>query len=76
LKKEEITEAFRGCWGLYFNTTSEDPTVDEITAGKNIVDAAVEAGVQHVVYSGAAAVKELTKGEVPLMMMDSTPPSS
>jgi hypothetical protein len=71
LDKESLISAFKNSWGLYFNTTSEDPSVDEKTVGKNIVDTAVAAGVKHVIYSAGAAASELTKGEAALDMMDS-----
>lgn len=33
--------------------------------GKTIIDAAVEAGVKHFVYSGMASASETTNGAVP-----------
>ena len=42
---------------------------DEFDLGKSIIDAAVEAGVQNLVYSGGADTETLTNGEVYCRMM-------
>jgi hypothetical protein len=44
----------------------------EVGLGKNIVDAAVEAGVQVFVYSGMESARSITNGEVPVAMFDGT----
>ncbi|KAI9163046.1 NmrA-like family domain-containing oxidoreductase lnaB [Paramyrothecium foliicola] len=74
--KEQLLEAFKGSWGLFVNTNSEDPAIDpkngptELDLGKTIIDAAAEAGVQHFVYSGMASAKEITNGEIPNQPFD------
>lgn len=40
--------------------------------GKIIIDAAIEAGVQHFVFSGMASASETTKGAVPNQAFDGT----
>ncbi|KAJ3526654.1 hypothetical protein NM208_g11086 [Fusarium decemcellulare] len=71
LDKGQVIEAFRGSWGVFVNTNSDDPAVNqpngpnETDLGKIIVDAAAEAGVHHFVYSGMASASEITEGAVP-----------
>ncbi|KAF2187323.1 NAD(P)-binding protein [Zopfia rhizophila CBS 207.26] len=70
--KEEMIAAFKGSWGVFVNTNSDDPALEkpdaptELDLGKLIVDAAVEAGVQHFVYSGMASAAETTGGKIPV----------
>ncbi|CAM1500601.1 Fc.00g097630.m01.CDS01 [Cosmosporella sp. VM-42] len=69
--KEQVIEAFRGSWGVFVNTNSDDPALSqaggptETQLGKGLVDAAAEAGVRHFVYSGMASASEITNGAVP-----------
>ncbi|KAF4494221.1 hypothetical protein FAGAP_9619 [Fusarium agapanthi] len=76
LVKEEVIEAFRGSWGVFANTNSDDPSVNqeggptELDIGKRLVDAAAEAGVRHFVYSGMASASEITGGAVPNKAFD------
>ncbi|RFN47255.1 family protein 1 [Fusarium flagelliforme] len=76
LVKEEVVEAFRGSWGVFVNTNSDDPSVNqadgptELDVGKAIVDAAAEAGVLHFVYSGMASASEITGGAIPNRAFD------
>jgi uncharacterized protein YbjT (DUF2867 family) len=69
--KESMVAAFKGSWGAFVNTNSEDAIFDqphesrnEFELGKVIVDAAVLAGVQVFVYSGFNSAREITKGKV------------
>jgi uncharacterized protein YbjT (DUF2867 family) len=69
--KESMIAAFKGSWGAFVNTNSDDPafedpqfTKTEIDLGKLIIDAAIEAGVEVFVYSGSNSAKEITKGKV------------
>lgn len=41
---------------------SEDGAPTEQELGKSLVDAAAEAGVQHLIYSGLASASLITKG--------------
>ncbi|KAF5019130.1 hypothetical protein F66182_8866 [Fusarium sp. NRRL 66182] len=74
--KEEAIEAFKGSWGVFVNTNSDDPSVNqaggltELDLGKQLVDAAAEAGVRHFVYSGMASASETTGGAVPNKAFD------
>lgn len=70
-EKESMVTAFKGSWGVFVNTNSDDPifedpqfTKTEVDLGKSIVDAAVEAGVEVFVYSGFNSAKEITGGKV------------
>lgn len=49
-----LTEALKGSWALFVNTFSDwsKPLGVEEKLGKSIVDAAAEAGVEWLVYSG------------------------
>ncbi|KAI1013090.1 hypothetical protein LB503_001572 [Fusarium chuoi] len=76
LVKGEVIEAFRGSWGVFVNTNSDDPSMNqedgptELDIGKSLVDAAAEAGVRHFVYSGMASASETTGGAVPNKAFD------
>lgn len=76
LVREEVIEAFRGSWGVFANTNSDDPSMNkeggptELDIGKSLVDAAAEAGVRHFVYSGMASASETTGGAVPNKAFD------
>ncbi|KAH7149201.1 hypothetical protein B0J13DRAFT_300025 [Dactylonectria estremocensis] len=69
--KEQVTEAFRGSWGVFINTNSDDPALNqpgglgETDLGKILVDAAAESGVRHFVYSGMESASKITNGAVP-----------
>lgn len=74
-----MVAAFKGSWGVFVNTNSDDPifeppqnTNTEFHLGKLIVDSAVEAGVEVFVYSGFNSAKEITKGEVANPALDGT----
>ncbi|KAH7114811.1 hypothetical protein EDB81DRAFT_702350 [Dactylonectria macrodidyma] len=71
LVRDQVVEAFRGSWGVFINTNSDAPEVNqpdgpsETDLGKILVDAAAEAGVRHLVYSGMASASKITDGAVP-----------
>ena len=73
----EMTAALRGATGLYVNINSDseawrDPTgPTEFDLGRKIVDAAAEAGVQHLVYSSGPPCTEMTGGKISMKAMDS-----
>lgn len=63
--------AFKGSWGAFVNTNTDDAVFEnpeetrtELDLGKLVVDAAVEAGVEVLVYSGFNSAKEISKGKV------------
>ncbi|KAG5301946.1 NmrA family protein [Histoplasma ohiense] len=72
----EMVEAFRGAWGAFVNINSDDKIFTDPTAptefdlGKIIIDSAVEAGVQHIVFSSGPACTELTGGRVQMNAMN------
>ncbi|KAF4341359.1 hypothetical protein FBEOM_4708 [Fusarium beomiforme] len=76
LVKGQVIEAFRGSWGVFVNTNSDDPSMNqedgptELDVGKSLVDAAAEVGVRHFVYSGMASAAETTGGAVPNKAFD------
>jgi hypothetical protein len=77
--KTSMVAAFNGSWGAFVNTNSDDPifedpehTKTEVDLGKLIVDAAIEAGVEVLVYSGFNSAKEITNGKVPNPAFDGT----
>ncbi|KAH8702908.1 hypothetical protein GQ44DRAFT_753360 [Phaeosphaeriaceae sp. PMI808] len=66
-----IVAAFSGSWAVFLNTNSDDAVFEnseekrtEFDLGKLIVDAAIEAKVEVLVYSGFNSAKEITKGKV------------
>lgn len=69
--KDAMLAAFKGSWGVFVNTNSDDSVFEdpnfkktEVDLGKLIVDAAVQAGVEVFVYSGFNSAKEITGGKV------------
>ncbi|KAF2686323.1 NAD(P)-binding protein [Lentithecium fluviatile CBS 122367] len=75
--KGSLLEAFKGSWGVFANTNTDDPVFEnpeetrtEVDLGKNIVDAAVESGVEVFVYSGFNSAKAITKGRVSAIPFD------
>jgi uncharacterized protein YbjT (DUF2867 family) len=60
---EELVTAFNGADGVYLMTPQLDPQDNvEFALGKQLVDAAVEAGTGHIVFSTLENVKEVTGG--------------
>lgn len=75
--KESLLAAFKGSWGVFVNTNTEDPVFEnpdekrtELDLGKIIVDTAAEAGVEVFVYSGMASATEATNGKIPAQAFD------
>ncbi|KAM4055763.1 nmrA-like family protein [Hirsutella rhossiliensis] len=74
--KDEVLAAFQGSWGAFVNLNSDDkifkapggPT--EFDLGKAIVDAAVQAGVKHLVFSSGPPCAEMTGGKVKMNAME------
>jgi uncharacterized protein YbjT (DUF2867 family) len=62
-RKRELVEAFRGAHGAFMLTpTIVPPATHEAELGKEMADAAVEAGVQHVVFSTLENVERIAGG--------------
>ncbi|PLB36930.1 NmrA/HSCARG family protein [Aspergillus candidus] len=74
--KDEITDAFKGSWGAFVNTNSDDPMFldkqgpTEFDLGKTIVDALIAADVKNLVYSSFVSTREYTGGAIPMKSMD------
>ncbi|CAG7980600.1 unnamed protein product [Penicillium salamii] len=67
--KDSMVSAFAGSWGVFVNINSDDKSIKEngfteFDMGKNIVDAAVEAGVRHFIFSSGPNSLEITGGKV------------
>ena len=59
-----FVEAFRGSAGVFLMTPSiAPPLTHELELGKQLADAAVEAGVQHIIFSGLEDVNKITEGK-------------
>lgn len=60
---EEFVKAFQGAHGAFLMTPGvAPPATHEFDIGKDLADAAVKAGVQHVVFSTLENVDKITKG--------------
>jgi uncharacterized protein YbjT (DUF2867 family) len=60
----ELVAAFAGADGVYLMTPQIDPQNDiEFALGKQLADAAVEAGVGQIVFSTLENVADITRGE-------------
>jgi len=63
--KKEFVEAFCGSDGVFMMTPNiAPPATHERELGKQLADAAVEAGVQHLVFSSLENVDKITKGKM------------
>lgn len=73
----DMLTALKDAWGLYINVNSDDPVwknpdhPTEFDLGKSIIDVAVEAGVNHLVFSSGPPCTEMTGGKVKMKAMDS-----
>lgn len=62
--KKDFLEAFRGSYGVFMMTPSiAPPQTHEVELGMELADAAVEAGVQHVIFSSLENVDKITGGK-------------
>lgn len=62
--KKQFSEAFRGSYGAFLLTPGIiPPATHELELGKQLADAAVEAGVQHIVFSSLENVDKITGGK-------------
>ncbi|MDJ1468843.1 NmrA/HSCARG family protein [Xanthocytophaga flava] len=62
--KKEYVEAFRGSDGVFMMTPGiAPPATHEFALGKELADAAVEAGVQHLIFSSLENVDKITAGK-------------
>lgn len=62
--KRDFLEAFRGSYGVFMMTPSiAPPQTHEMELGIQLADAAVEAGVQHVIFSSLENVDKITGGK-------------
>lgn len=62
--KKDFVEAFRGSYGIFMMTPGiAPPQTHEMELGIQLADAAVEAGVQHVIFSSLENVNKITEGK-------------
>lgn len=62
--KKDFVEAFRGLEGVFLMTPSiVPPATHEIELGKQLADAAIEAGVRHIIFSSLENVDKITEGK-------------
>jgi len=62
--KEDFVEAFRGSDGIFMMTPSiVPPQTHELELGIQLADAAVEAGVRHIIFSSLENVDKITEGK-------------
>lgn len=60
---KDFVKAFRGSHGVFMMTPNiAPPQTHETELGKQLADAAVEAGVKHIIFSGLENVDKLTGG--------------
>lgn len=63
-RKKDFVNAFRGSQGVFLMTPAiAPPATHETELGKQQADAAVEAGVQHIIFSGLENVNKITGGK-------------
>jgi uncharacterized protein YbjT (DUF2867 family) len=62
--QKEFTEAFRGSDSVFMMTPGiAPPQTHELELGKQLADAALAAGVKHIVFSSLENVKQITAGK-------------
>lgn len=60
---KDLVQAFQGSQGVFLMTPPiMPPATHETELGKQLADAAVEAGVQHIVFSALENVEKITEG--------------
>ncbi|MDQ1087146.1 NmrA/HSCARG family protein [Siphonobacter sp. SORGH_AS_1065] len=63
--QDKFVQAFRGSAGVFLMTPNiAPPATHEFELGKQLADAAVEAGVQHIVFSSLENVDEISGGKL------------
>ncbi|GAB3805447.1 NmrA family NAD(P)-binding protein [Spirosoma humi] len=63
--QKEFVKAFRGSAGLFMMTPNiAPPATHELALGKQLADAAVEAGVPHIIFSSLENVEKITAGKM------------
>ncbi|MCC9065332.1 NmrA/HSCARG family protein [Flavobacterium piscisymbiosum] len=62
--KKDFVKAFQGSYGVFMLTPNiAPPQIHEFALGKELADAAVEAGVQHIIFSSLENVDKITAGK-------------
>jgi uncharacterized protein YbjT (DUF2867 family) len=61
--RSELVAAFRGSDGAFLMTPAMAPGTGEAAVGRQLADAAVDAGVRHVVFTGLENVDQITGGK-------------
>jgi uncharacterized protein YbjT (DUF2867 family) len=62
--KKNFVEAFRGSEGVFIMTPNiTPPHTHELELGKQLADAAVEAGAKHIIFSSLENVEKITNGK-------------
>lgn len=73
----DMVAAFQGANGAFVNINSDDPVwrnpggPTEFDLGKTIFDAAIQAGVKHLVFSSGPPCVEMTGGKINMNAMES-----
>ncbi|GAA4790464.1 NmrA family NAD(P)-binding protein [Olivibacter ginsenosidimutans] len=63
--EKEFVDAFRGSYGVFLMTPNiTPPATHEMELGKQLADAAVEAGVKHIIFSSLENVANITEGKM------------
>ncbi|CAG8975217.1 hypothetical protein HYALB_00004278 [Hymenoscyphus albidus] len=75
-ESQSLVQAFQGAWGAFVNMNSDEFVLSdenspsEFDMGKNIIDSAIIAGVQHLVFSSGPSCTDLTNGKVNMKAMN------
>ncbi len=68
-EKHNLTEAFKDSYGVFLMTPGIIPEsrraeTHEIALGRQLADAAVEAGVEHIIFSSLENVEKISQGQL------------
>ena len=62
--QNEFVQAFRGSYGIFMMTPGiAPPQTHETELGKQLADAAIEAGAKHIIFSSLENVDQITSGK-------------
>lgn len=62
--KKDFVDAFLGSYGVFMMTpTITPPQTHELELGKQLADAAIDAGVNHIIFSSLENVDKITEGK-------------
>ncbi len=67
---DSLRQAMAGCYGVFGSTSSWETPERIIEQGRNVIDAAQQAGIRHLVLDTQASYREMSGGAMPVPVFD------